>query len=141
MDENYEEALKEARQADEIVQRKLNGKPEPDDPAIDDLPFFGVPFTAKDSLPVKGKKYSAGTYCRRNMISNIDCNVIHRLKKNGGAIFLGLTNVPELVLWMDSFNRVYGQTNNPYDKSRIPGGSSGGEAALVSAAGSVIGVC
>ncbi len=51
-----------------------------------------------------------------------------------------MTNIPEFLLWWDSYNKIYGQTNNPYDNSRIPGGSSGGEAALISGAGSVVGI-
>ncbi|RWS21414.1 fatty-acid amide hydrolase 2-like protein, partial [Leptotrombidium deliense] len=56
------------------------------------------------------------------------------------AIPIALTNVPELVLWWDSDNLIYGRGNNPYDLSRITGGSSGGEAALIAAYGSVVGV-
>jgi fatty acid amide hydrolase 2 len=57
-----------------------------------------------------------------------------------GAIPLGVTNTSELCMWMESDNRVYGRTNNPYDPSRIVGGSSGGEAAIISAAGSAFGL-
>ena len=52
----------------------------------------------------------------------------------------GVTNVPEFLLWWDTNNRLYGRTNNPYDLSRISGGSSGGEAALISSGGSLIGL-
>lgn len=54
--------------------------------------------------------------------------------------FQGITNVPEFLLWWDTNNRLYGRTNNPYDLSRISGGSSGGEAAILSSGGSVIGL-
>lgn len=60
--------------------------------------------------------------------------------KEAGAIPLAVTNVPEVCLWWESVNSIYGRSNNPYDNRRIPGGSSGGEAALISAAGSVIGI-
>ncbi|CAG2181349.1 unnamed protein product, partial [Oppiella nova] len=60
--------------------------------------------------------------------------------RKSGAIFIAMTNIPELGMWWDSYNKLYGRTYNPYDKSRICGGSSGGEAALISAAGSVFGV-
>ena len=60
--------------------------------------------------------------------------------KDAGAILLAITNVPELALWWESSNKLYGRTNNPYDVRRTPGGSSGGEGALIAAAGSVIGL-
>lgn len=60
--------------------------------------------------------------------------------KDAGAILLAVTNVPEVCMWWESMNVVYGRTRNPYDSRRISGGSSGGEAALISAAGSVIGI-
>jgi amidase len=57
-----------------------------------------------------------------------------------GAIFLGKTNVPELAGAIESDNLVYGRTNNPYDLARTPGGSSGGEAAIIAACGSPLGL-
>ena len=63
--------------------------------------------------------------------------VTARMKEAGG-ICLGMTNCPELASWWDSDNMLYGRTNNPYDLSRIPGGSTGGGAAVVSYAGSVL---
>lgn len=60
--------------------------------------------------------------------------------KDAGAIALAVTNVPEVCLWWESVNAIYGRTKNPYDSRRIAGGSSGGESALISAAGSVIGI-
>jgi len=60
--------------------------------------------------------------------------------KDAGAILLAITNVPELALWWESSNKLYGRSNNPYDVRRTPGGSSGGEGALIAAAGSVIGL-
>jgi fatty acid amide hydrolase 2 len=58
--------------------------------------------------------------------------------KEAGAICLGITNCPELAFWWDSDNMLHGRTNNPYDLSRIPGGSTGGGAAVVAYAGSVL---
>lgn len=88
----------------------------------------------------RGKTFSGGVHARKDIFGDRDAACIERMKKVGGAIFLGLTNVPELVMWQDTFNRVDGRTNNPYDKSRHPGGSSGGEGAIIAACGSVIGV-
>lgn len=53
---------------------------------------------------------------------------------------MAITNVPELALWWESSNKLFGRTNNPYDIRRTPGGSSGGEGAIIAAAGSVIGL-
>jgi Asp-tRNA(Asn)/Glu-tRNA(Gln) amidotransferase A subunit family amidase len=69
----------------------------------------------------------------------MECKVGSRLKE-AGAILLAITNVPELALWWETSNTIYGTTNNPYDSRRTPGGSSGGEGAIIAAAGSVIGL-
>lgn len=55
-----------------------------------------------------------------------------------GAILIALTNVPEVCMWVESQNGIYGRTKNPYDTRRSVGGSSGGEGALISAAGSLV---
>lgn len=60
--------------------------------------------------------------------------------KNAGAILLAVTNVPEVCMWWESSNTIYGRVSNPYDTRRTAGGSSGGEGALISACGSVIGL-
>lgn len=60
--------------------------------------------------------------------------------KAAGAIHLVVTNVSEVCMWWESNNRIYGRSNNPYDSRRIVGGSSGGEAALISACGSLWGI-
>ena len=57
---------------------------------------------------------------------------------DAGAIPLGLTNISELTLWIESDNRVYGRANNPYDPSRAAGGSSGGEGAAVGSGASPV---
>lgn len=100
---------------------------------------MGIPYTAKNSISVKGFTFTCGTYNRKGIVADKDCTTIINMRKSG-AIFLALTNVPDTTLFSDSFNYLDGQTNNPYDKSRVPGGSSGGEAALIASAGSVLGV-
>lgn len=76
---------------------------------------------------------------RKGTKADEDATVIANMRK-AGAIPLCLTNTPELVLWYDSDNNLYGRSNNPYDLSRIVGGSSGGEGCLISAAGSLVGI-
>ncbi|MCX7979111.1 MAG: amidase, partial [Bdellovibrionaceae bacterium] len=68
-----------------------------------------------------------------------DATAVQRLKK-AGAIPFATTNVPELGFWFETENKIYGRTNNPYDFSRTPGGSSGGEGAILGAGGSPMGL-
>lgn len=140
VDENYDAALQEAKTVDERVARELRGEKLADELPIAEYPFLGVPFTTKNSIAVANLTYSGGITARRGVKAEKDATAIDRMKKLGGAIFLAVTNVPEAVMWIDGYNLVDGQTNNPYDKSRIPGGSSAGEGALIAGAGSVIGV-
>uniref|UniRef100_A0A915ELR6 Amidase domain-containing protein n=1 Tax=Ditylenchus dipsaci TaxID=166011 RepID=A0A915ELR6_9BILA len=103
-------------------------------------PLLGIPFTIKDNVFVKGFLCTAGVPARKNIPACVDdAEAVKRLK-GAGAIVLCITNVPELALWWETSNYIYGCSNNPYDLRRTPGGSSGGEGALISAAGSVIGL-
>jgi amidase len=98
-------------------------------------PLHGVPMTIKDSLDTAGVISTGGTQGRTTYIPPQDATVVARLR-DAGAILLGKTNTPELTLAGETNNLVYGQTNNPYDRSRTPGGSSGGAAAIIAASGS-----
>ena len=98
-------------------------------------PLHGVPITVKDSFDTTGIISTAGTLGRSKYIPEKDAVVVHRLKQ-AGAIVMGKTNTPELTLAGETINLVYGETNNPYNLSHSPGGSSGGAAAIVSAGGS-----
>lgn len=140
VDECFEDALRKAKEVDLKVERELSGWKFEDEKSIHEYPFLGVPFTAKNSIGVKGKTQSVGLVVRKEVKADHDCVVVERMERDGGAIFLALTNVPELLLFVHSFNHLNGQTNNPYDMSRTSGGSSGGEGALIGAAASVIGV-
>ena len=91
-------------------------------------PLSGVPMTLKDSFDAEGVISTGGTLGRKNFKPPRDATVLSRLRKNG-AILLGKTNTPEFTLLYETHNLVYGRTNNPYDLSRSPGGSSGGAAA------------
>ena len=68
-----------------------------------------------------------------------DAPLVARLRRAGGLL-LGLTNVAEAGLWLESHNKVYGRTNNAYSESHIAGGSSGGEGAIIGAGGSPMGI-
>lgn len=75
-----------------------------------------------------------GTLSRKGHRSEEDATVIEYIK-NAGAILIGKTNIPELNQWIESRNKVYGQTSNPYNTTRCVGGSSGGDGAIVAACG------
>ncbi len=96
--------------------------------------LHGVPMTIKDSFDTRGMVSTGGTEGRRSHRPEADATVVARLR-GAGAILMGKTNTPELTLSFDTNNRVYGQTLNPHDTSRSPGGSSGGEDAIIAAGG------
>jgi amidase len=102
-------------------------------------PLHGVPFTTKDALETAGTISTGGTLGRAAAIPERDATAVARLRA-AGAILLGKTNVPEFSLAFETDNLIYGATNNPYDLGRTPGGSSGGEAAIIAAGGSPLGL-
>lgn len=102
-------------------------------------PFAGVPCSIKECFALEGMPNSAGLYSRRNCISHEDARSVS-LYRNAGAIPLGVTNTSELCMWLESRNRLYGQSNNPYDFSRTVGGSSGGEGAVIASACAAFGL-
>jgi len=101
--------------------------------------LHGLPITIKDTCDVKGFKISLGCPALLNEPSKEDATVVSRLKSEG-AIILGISNTPELLASYESDNLLYGRTNNPHDLTRTPGGSSGGEAAIIAAGGSPVGI-
>jgi fatty acid amide hydrolase 2 len=129
--ERFEAAREEARAADERVQAAA--------PDAELPPLLGVPYTVKESIAVRGMPLSAGLLARRDHRSPDSATAVQRLT-DAGAIPLGVTNVSELTLWIESTNRLYGRTNNPYDNDRTAGGSSGGEGAAVGCGGSPFGL-
>jgi amidase len=96
--------------------------------------LHGVPMTIKDSLDTAGVITTGGTTGRASCVPTQGATVVARLRQ-AGAILLGKTNTPELTLAGETDNLIYGRTNNPYDLTRTPGGSSGGAAAIVAAGG------
>ena len=102
-------------------------------------PLHGVPISIKSSIEVKGMRCEAGTRLRAGFVAAQDAPLVSRLRK-AGAIILGTTNTPELLMAWETDNLLYGRTNNPWDLSRTPGGSSGGEAAAIASGCSAGGV-
>ena len=119
-------AIAEAKAADEALARgESTGA------------FHGVPITIKDSHDTEGIVSTGGTLGRKDFVPDADATAVARMRA-AGAIVLGKTNTPEFTLSFETDNLVYGQTNNPYDVSRTPGGSSGGAGAIIASGGSAM---
>jgi amidase len=93
----------------------------------------------KEAFAVAGMRSTGGTHGRKAFVADQDATAVARLRA-AGAIILGTTNTSELSLSFESDNLVYGRTSNPYDQTRTAGGSSGGEAAIIAADGSPLGL-
>jgi len=128
--DRYDEARRDAALADRVLRERG---------AAQVGPLHGVPVTVKECLGLRGLRKTAGLVARREVIADEDATCAARLRA-AGAIPLGVSNVSELMMWMETSNKVYGQTNNPYALDRTAGGSSGGEGALVGAGASPIGI-
>jgi len=102
-------------------------------------PLHGVPISIKSAISVAGLRCESGTRLRAGLVSQQDAPLVARLK-NAGAIVLGVTNTPELLMAWETDNLLYGRTDSPWDLERTPGGSSGGEAAAIAAGMSAGGV-
>ncbi|MFX0205540.1 MAG: amidase [Candidatus Hodarchaeota archaeon] len=98
-------------------------------------PLHGVPITIKEQFAVAGTETNLGVPNQRGKKTNKDGPLVARLRQ-AGAIILGKTNVMMTLAGWESDNPVYGRTNNPWDLNRSPGGSSGGECAIIAARGS-----
>ena len=95
-------------------------------------PLHGLPMTIKDAFEVEGIVSTGGNPAWKDNIPKRNAEAVQRLV-DAGAIIFGKTNVPFLSSDLQSFNKIYGTTNNPWDFERTPGGSSGGSAAALAA--------
>lgn len=120
-------ALDEAdalRRADASDARRADGKPLG--------PLDGVPIAIKDNIAVRGQRLSGASKILENFVSPYDATVIEKLAA-AGAVVYGRLNMDEFAMGSSTENSAYAKTTNPWDTSRIPGGSSGGSAAAVAA--------
>jgi amidase len=117
---DFERGLAAARAADAALARGEH------------KPLLGIPMTVKESYNVAGLPTTWGNPAQKDFVPAEDALPISRVKDAGGVI-LGKTNVPIGLGDWQSYNDIYGTTNNPFDLSRTPGGSSGGSSAAVAA--------
>src|SRR5690625_2462309 len=119
VEERFDEALHEAKLKDEQI----------NDVHFEQQPLYGVPISIKESFHVKVMKTTAGIFHRKDLIMNKDAEPVKRLKE-AGAIILCKTNTPSLCFCHETENKLFGRTNNGWNRNRTAGGSSGGEGAL-----------
>ena len=122
MDKDY--AIDKAIQADKLIHSKESNM------------LTGIPYMVKDNISTKHFKTTAGSKILDGFSSNYDATVVKNLNEHG-AILIGKGNLDEFAMGSSTENSAFGATKNPWDLSRVPGGSSGGPAAAVSAGFSV----
>ncbi|KAF9461703.1 general amidase [Collybia nuda] len=124
-----ERALQRARDLDEILKKtgKIVG------------PLHGLPISLKDQFTMKGLETVMGYAAWVGKYAELDCVIVEILYECGAVPFVR-TNVPQTLMWGETHNHVFGRTTNPYNRKLTPGGSSGGEGALLAIKGSPLGV-
>ena len=119
----YLEVFEDAFEQAEAIDKDLQAGNEP-------KPLSGIPLAIKDNILIKNRQAGAASKILEGYRAVYDSTVIAKLRE-AGAIFLGRTNMDEFAMGSSTENSAYGPTKNPYDASRVPGGSSGGSAAAV----------
>lgn len=122
---NDVQARQDAAHADEVA-RSLGER------ALEAKPLLGLPITVKEGLRLSGAPWMMGSALTRNRIATEDGTVVKRVRA-AGAVVVGLGSMAERALWPETVNKLTGRAQHPLDPARTPGGSSGGDAALVAA--------
>ncbi|GIY79555.1 fatty-acid amide hydrolase 2-A [Caerostris darwini] len=135
VDRCFLDAMEEARKVDVLIASEKYTKEQ----LAETWPLLGVPFSVKVLLLVKGLRCTAGSVLFEDLRASEDSPSV-ALMKQAGAIVIATTNSAEMGMNFETNNILHGKTSNPYDNYRTSGGSSGGESALLAAAGSVIGL-
>lgn len=113
-----DKALEEAKEADKLLEKGQGG------------PLTGIPLAVKDIILVEGLKATGASKILENYIASYTATAVSRLKE-AGMVVLGKTNCDEFAMGTSNENSAFGPVLNPYDKKRVPGGSSGGSAAAI----------
>ncbi|KAF5299241.1 hypothetical protein FQA39_LY02414 [Lamprigera yunnana] len=134
-----EDRFKLARDEAKKIDKMVSSANLSSDELIQKYPLLGLPLTVKESIAVAGCSNAAGKVFAHTKRATEDAPVIKKCK-NAGAIILLVSNTPELCCNFECNNHVTGRTCNPYDNRKTPGGSSGGEGALLGAGASLLGI-
>lgn len=129
VEDRFDLALQEAKEKDRHIDAVDFSK----------QPLYGVPISMKESFHVKDMKTTGGIFHRKDLIMSADAEVVRKLK-DAGAIIIAKTNTPSLCFCQETDNKLYGRTNNAWNKAKTASGSSGGEAALIAVGGSPVGM-
>ena len=131
-DELYEEAIQRAIKVDAI-------RNQPHHDVNTEPPLLGLPFSTKDQINIKGYDSTAGAQVRVFAPANEDAVVVALLREAGAIPFVK-TNVPQSLMITESYNKIFGRARNPWNLDRTPGGSSGGEGAILGMDASPLGI-
>ena len=135
VENRFDDSLKEARQIDIEIKSGVRTVEQMER----ETPILGIPITVKESIAVKGMSNQGGRKFKPKLVATEDAPIVKNIKKHGGIILL-VSNTPELCLCWETYNKVTGRTNNPYNLKNTPGGSSGGESSLLGSGASLLGL-